>query len=305
MGCGSNYALNLAWRPRTYLEDVQWRMGGAAELGAPAWERREQGGLRLARRWMTCWLPTYDDHYKVPHTVTGLRRPGLGHLHASPLSFQALRRSWWTSGAVSVGGPAAALNPAEHALIGIEPAPQMAQNAAARLSWAGSVSTSLCCVRPVEQVELAPGSVDAVLAMGSLQYTDDPASDIAARCGLDAHGRGRCACSSTSLQALVLELLAAGRHAEALERLEFASRDLAARRRRSRHASARLRLPCGRPPRTLASNDVECRRAARRRQRHMAARGSASRLLCRLWTGRWLPSGRLASRAGRRRPRLA
>ncbi len=27
VGCGSNYALNLAWRPRTYAEDVLWRLG--------------------------------------------------------------------------------------------------------------------------------------------------------------------------------------------------------------------------------------------------------------------------------------
>jgi MoaA/NifB/PqqE/SkfB family radical SAM enzyme len=27
VGCGSNYALNLAWRPRTYVEDVLWRVG--------------------------------------------------------------------------------------------------------------------------------------------------------------------------------------------------------------------------------------------------------------------------------------
>lgn len=27
VGCGSNYALNLAWRPRSYAEDVLWRMG--------------------------------------------------------------------------------------------------------------------------------------------------------------------------------------------------------------------------------------------------------------------------------------
>jgi MoaA/NifB/PqqE/SkfB family radical SAM enzyme len=27
VGCGSNYALNLAWRPRTYVEDLMWRMG--------------------------------------------------------------------------------------------------------------------------------------------------------------------------------------------------------------------------------------------------------------------------------------
>jgi MoaA/NifB/PqqE/SkfB family radical SAM enzyme len=27
VGCGSNYALNLAWRPRTYVEDALWRLG--------------------------------------------------------------------------------------------------------------------------------------------------------------------------------------------------------------------------------------------------------------------------------------
>jgi MoaA/NifB/PqqE/SkfB family radical SAM enzyme len=27
VGCGSNYALNLAWRPSTYVEDVLWRLG--------------------------------------------------------------------------------------------------------------------------------------------------------------------------------------------------------------------------------------------------------------------------------------
>jgi MoaA/NifB/PqqE/SkfB family radical SAM enzyme len=27
VGCGSNYALNLAWRPRSYVEDALWRLG--------------------------------------------------------------------------------------------------------------------------------------------------------------------------------------------------------------------------------------------------------------------------------------
>jgi MoaA/NifB/PqqE/SkfB family radical SAM enzyme len=27
VGCGSNYSLNLRWRPRTYWEDALWRMG--------------------------------------------------------------------------------------------------------------------------------------------------------------------------------------------------------------------------------------------------------------------------------------
>lgn len=27
VGCGSNYSLNLRWRPRTYLDDLRWRLG--------------------------------------------------------------------------------------------------------------------------------------------------------------------------------------------------------------------------------------------------------------------------------------
>ena len=27
VGCGSNYSLNLRWRPTTYLADLQWRLG--------------------------------------------------------------------------------------------------------------------------------------------------------------------------------------------------------------------------------------------------------------------------------------
>ena len=34
-GCGSNYALNLAWRPRTYVDDVLWRAGQAPARWPP------------------------------------------------------------------------------------------------------------------------------------------------------------------------------------------------------------------------------------------------------------------------------
>ena len=27
VGCGSNYSLNLRWRPRTYADDLLWRAG--------------------------------------------------------------------------------------------------------------------------------------------------------------------------------------------------------------------------------------------------------------------------------------
>lgn len=35
VGCGSNYSLNLRWRPRTYVEDVLWRMGRRSLV--PGW----------------------------------------------------------------------------------------------------------------------------------------------------------------------------------------------------------------------------------------------------------------------------
>ena len=59
-GCGSNYALNLAWRPRTYVEDALWRVGrrqlvpprARHEVSAPLYDR-------LA--------PTYVEHFDVAH----------------------------------------------------------------------------------------------------------------------------------------------------------------------------------------------------------------------------------------------
>ena len=60
--------------------------------------------------------------------------------------------------------------------------------------------------------------MDAVLAMGSLQYTEDPVRQVARVAGWLRPG-GVLAVLVDSLQALVLELLAAGRRDEALARL--------------------------------------------------------------------------------------
>jgi MoaA/NifB/PqqE/SkfB family radical SAM enzyme len=35
VGCGSNYALNLAWRPKTYVDDLMWRLGRRRLAEAP------------------------------------------------------------------------------------------------------------------------------------------------------------------------------------------------------------------------------------------------------------------------------
>ena len=70
----------------------------------------------------------------------------------------------------------------------------------------------------VEDVDLGPGSADAVLAMGSLQYAADFEAAVA-RCASWLRPGGVLCMLADSLHALVIELLAAGRAAEAMERL--------------------------------------------------------------------------------------
>ena len=103
---------------------------------------------------------------------------------------------------------------AGHRVTGIEPAPAMA--AAARRRLAGSGVTLV--ESRVEDAVLPAGSVDVVLAMGSLQYATDPGAAIARCAGWVRPGGAVCVLLD-SRQALVLELLAAGRTDEALERL--------------------------------------------------------------------------------------
>jgi SAM-dependent methyltransferase len=150
----------------------------------------------------------YDAHFAVPH-----RR-----------AYDEL--AWEACAAVLGPAPSAVLDvgcgagrwaqrlvAAGHRVTGVEPAPAMA--AAARSRLAGTAFTLV--EARVEDAELPAGAADAVLAMGSLQYATDPAAAIA-RCA-DWVRPGGCVCVLVdSRQALVLELLAAGRTDEALER---------------------------------------------------------------------------------------
>jgi SAM-dependent methyltransferase len=113
-----------------------------------------------------------------------------------------------------IGRWAARLVAAGHRVTGIEPAPAMA--AAARRRLAGSDVTLV--ESRVEDAALPAGSADVVLAMGSLQYATDPGAAIARCAGWVRPGGAVCVLLD-SRQALVLELLAAGRTDEALERL--------------------------------------------------------------------------------------
>ncbi len=106
---------------------------------------------------------------------------------------------------------------AGHCVIGIEPSARMADQSAQRLQpWLGK-SFTLRRAR-VEEVDLPTGSVDVVLAMGSLQYTQCPAEQIARMSSWLRPG-GQLAVLVDSLIALVLELSRRGDTEQALERL--------------------------------------------------------------------------------------
>jgi SAM-dependent methyltransferase len=89
-------------------------------------------------------------------------------------------------------------------VIGIEPAPRMVAAARQRLGSGVTIIEA-----PMETVELAPGSVDAVLAMGSLQYSQDVTASLARFAGWVRPG-GCVAVLVDSLVALVAELSARG-----------------------------------------------------------------------------------------------
>ena len=102
-----------------------------------------------------------------------------------------------------------------HVVVGIESAPAMAARARERL-------TSTCfelVEQPMEDADLAARQADLVLAMGSLQYSEEPEQALQ-RLARWVRPGGAVAVLVDSLVALVLELLAAGKVDEALARLE-------------------------------------------------------------------------------------
>jgi SAM-dependent methyltransferase len=155
--------------------------------------------------------PTYDEHFAVPH-----RRA------YDDLAWEICRALLPAPPAAvvdvgcGVGRWAERLLEEGYALTGVEPSTAMAERAARRLADQPPGLITLLR-RRVEDVELAPGSVEAVLAMGSLQYTLDPTGEVV-RMARWLRAGGVLAVLVDSLQALVLELIAAGRYDEALTR---------------------------------------------------------------------------------------
>jgi SAM-dependent methyltransferase len=157
--------------------------------------------------------PTYDEHFAAAH-----RRA------YDELAWDICRTALPDPPALvvdvgcGVGRWAERLLAAGYCVTGIEPAPVMADRAAQRLARGPAASRWRLLHDRVEEVELEPGSADAVLAMGSLQYTEDPTREVARLAGWLRPG-GTLAVLADSLHALVLELVADGRQDEALDRL--------------------------------------------------------------------------------------
>jgi SAM-dependent methyltransferase len=152
---------------------------------------------------------TYEDHFRVPH-----RRA------YDDLAWEICSAAVPPPPAVvvdvgcGVGRWSRRLLTDGYRVIGVEPAPAMAEIVARELGGPGFT------LHPdrVEELELPAGSADAVLAIGSLQYSADPA-DAVRRCAHWLAPGGVLCVMVDSLEALVLELLAADREDEALERL--------------------------------------------------------------------------------------
>ena len=165
-------------------------------------------GLASSRALYDTLADTYDQHFEVPHrraydelawdAVTAV-------LPASPgiVVDAGTGVGRWARRLISLG----------HDVIGIEPAPRMADRAQ-ELEASGRFRL----VRAgVDDVELPTASVDAVMAIGSLQYTQRPEVAIRHLAEWLKPG-GSLTVLADSYHALIVELLRAGRTEEAAER---------------------------------------------------------------------------------------
>ncbi len=153
----------------------------------------------------------YDGHFEVPHRklyddlawelVADLLpdRPGV-------VIDAGCGTGRWAARLVELG----------HRVIGVEVSGEMA--AAANIRARELPEGSFTVWRAdVADVELEPGRADVVLAMGSLQYTVDPAA-VLQRFGYWLRPGGHAAVLVDSLVGLVVELLGAGQPEEAMAR---------------------------------------------------------------------------------------
>jgi SAM-dependent methyltransferase len=151
---------------------------------------------------------TYEDHFAAPHRKA-----------YDDLAWEACCEAIGTTRGVvvdvgcGVGRWSRRFLAQGHQVVGIEPAPRMSERAATLQD------ENFTLLRDrVEHVTMPPGSADAVVAMGSLQYTADPAAAIARCAGWLRPGGVLCVLVD-SLFGLVVELMRADRTDEAMQRL--------------------------------------------------------------------------------------
>jgi SAM-dependent methyltransferase len=157
--------------------------------------------------------PDYEEHFRAPHRrayddlAWEIASAAVG-AGPSTIVDVGCGIGRWASRLVQIG----------HRVIGIEPAPEMARRAAARLAGTDFVLVQAGVLEADPRPALPPSGADAVLAMGSLQYAADVPAALT-RCASWLRPGGLLCALLDSRQALVLELLAAGRTDEALLRL--------------------------------------------------------------------------------------
>lgn len=151
--------------------------------------------------------PTYRDDFEVPHRKA-----------YDQLCVEAVRSHLRTGSVVvdvgcGVGRWAEWLLADDHTVIGIEPSPGMA--AECRDRRLGPEFTLF--ETDADDAPIEAGSADVVVAMGSIQYSPDPAASMARMASWLKPG-GRLWVLVDALGILVHELVRRGDHAQALER---------------------------------------------------------------------------------------
>jgi len=164
--------------------------------------------MRPSQALYSALAPTYREHFEVPH-----RRA------YDVLAWERVRRMLPERGPVidagcGVGRWVTRLLSLGHEVIGIEQAPGMIDQA--RRAGYGPGFTLI--EGSMETADLPEASAGMVLALGSLQYTTDPAATLRRLAGWVRPG-GTVVVLVDSLVALVIELLRDGRAEEAVERL--------------------------------------------------------------------------------------
>ncbi len=152
--------------------------------------------------------PGYAEHFEAPH-----------RLAYDTLAWERVRALLPARGPVvdagcGVGRWVGRLTSLGYDVIGIEQAPGMI----AELRRAALGPRFTLVESPMETAQLPDGSAGMVIAMGSLQYAPDPAAVIG-RFARWVRPGGTVAVLVDSLVGLVIELLAAGKDGEAVQRL--------------------------------------------------------------------------------------